>query len=115
MEYSNTFPLPPSVNHVWKQGKGRTYKAPEYAKWERLADQYGLLKPRSQLTGDVVAVYACGKPSKRRMDVANREKGISDTLQRWGIIQDDSQITDIRLYWADDVEPGMVRVTLQSK
>lgn len=77
-----------------------------------MVDAYALLKPRLTLQGDVVAVYALGRPSKRRMDAANREKGISDTLQRWGVILDDCQITDIRLYWAEDVEPGMVRVTL---
>jgi Holliday junction resolvase RusA-like endonuclease len=76
-------------------------------------DAYALLTMRFQLVGDVRAIYAYGKPDNRRRDVANLEKGVSDTLQRWGILKDDSQIADLRLYWSDDVEKGMVRVELE--
>lgn len=68
---------------------------------------------RFELLGEVRAIYAMGKPSNRRMDLANREKAISDVLVKWGILSDDSQICDLRLYWADDVPAGMVRVTLE--
>lgn len=91
------------------------FKSKEYKAWEKLADQYGLTKPRLKLFGEVCATYYCGRPSNRRMDVANREKGISDTLVRWGVLDDDCQITDIRLLWSDDVEKGFVRVVLEEK
>lgn len=88
------------------------FKSKEYVAWEKLAGSYMLLKPRLELQGDVVAVYRYGKPSNRKMDVANREKGVSDLLVKHGVLKDDSQIVDIRLYWSKEVEPGMVRVHL---
>lgn len=108
--------MPPSVNQLFATDfkTRRRFKTKEFAAWERLASTYMLLKPRLEMQGDVVSVYAYGKPSNRRMDVANREKGVSDLLVKHGILKDDSQIVDIRLYWASDVEAGMVRVELRS-
>lgn len=84
----------------------------EYRDWMRSVDAYAPVKTRFEMSGDVRAVYDFGKPSQRRMDICNREKGVSDTLQRWGIMKDDCQLVDVRLRWADDVAPGMVRVSL---
>lgn len=75
---------------------------------------YALLKQRFTLSGEVRATYALGNErTARRRDLANYEKATSDLLVKWGILSDDSQIVDIRLHWADDVEPGMVRVVLE--
>lgn len=63
--------------------------------------------------GEVRATYRYGRPSKRRMDVCNREKGVSDILTAWGILQDDSQLVDVRLLWDAAVRPGHVRVELE--
>jgi Holliday junction resolvase RusA-like endonuclease len=46
------------------------------------------------------------------MDVANREKDLSDLLQKMGVIEDDCMIDDMRLRWSQDVEPSMVRVSV---
>ena len=101
------------MNQLYRAVAGRTLKSREYRAWERLVDSYAILVPRTRLQGNVRAVYAMGRPSARRMDVANREKGISDALQRWGVLEDDSQLVDVRLLWSADVEPGMVRVELE--
>lgn len=66
------------------------------------------------LQGDVIAVYTFGRPDRRRRDVANLEKAPSDTLTRWGVLDDDSQIIDIRLRWGrpDEIKPGECRAEL---
>jgi Holliday junction resolvase RusA-like endonuclease len=53
-----------------------------------------------------------GVVSKTRMDVANREKALSDLLQKMGVIEDDCMIDDMRLRWSQDVGPSMVRVSV---
>jgi Holliday junction resolvase RusA-like endonuclease len=58
--------------------------------------------------------YAAGRPDKRKRDVANLEKILSDTLQKCFVITDDCMIEDMRLRWSDDVEPGTVRVTIET-
>lgn len=105
--------MPPSVNQLYRAVHGRTIKSKPYRTWERLVDGYALLAPRKLLKGSVRASYAFGRPDKRRRDLSNLEKGVGDTLQRWGVLTDDSQIADLRLYWCPDVEPGMVRVELE--
>lgn len=67
-----------------------------------------------KLHGDVVAVYTFGRPDKRRRDVANLEKAVGDTLTRWGVLEDDCQIVDIRLRWgrSGEVRAGECRVSL---
>lgn len=111
--YTNEFPLPPTANNLFINVRGGRVKSPGYREWVKAVGPYALLKPRFELQGDVVAVYAYGKPSNRRMDVCNREKGVSDILQAWGILKDDSQLVDVRLLWSADVPAGMVRVHLE--
>lgn len=115
VRYSHTFPLPPSVNQLWRSfgSKGRVIKSKAYREWEKLVDGYGYLVPRRQLQGDVRATYRLGRPSARRMDCMNREKAISDTLTRWGVLLDDSQIVDIRVLWDASVPGGMVQVEVE--
>lgn len=103
-------PFPPSVNAIWRNfGGKRSIKSKAYREWETAADK---LKPSDivQLQGDVRAEYVFGRPNKRRRDVGNLEKVPSDTLARWGVMEDDSQIVDIRLRWGqpDEVAAGFV-------
>ena len=56
------------------------------------------------------ALYEFGRPDKRRRDVANYEKAVSDILVTAGVIEDDSLIEEITLRWAD-VEGVEVTIT----
>lgn len=111
--FSALLPFPPSVNNLFLNVKRGRVKTPKYRQWEALAD---LQKPAGivRLNGDVVAVYTFGRPDRRRRDVANLEKAVGDTLTRWGVLEDDCQITDIRMRWGrpDEIKPGECRVDL---
>lgn len=112
--FSALLPFPPSVNNLFLNvSRGGRVKTAKYRAWEKEADAHkpaGIVK----LRGDVVAVYTFGRPDRRRRDVANLEKAVGDTLTRWGVLEDDCQIVDIRLRWGGvgEVGAGECRVEL---
>lgn len=95
-------PFPPSVNRLWKTKKdGGMYRSKEYADWRKhtlwaIAAQIKGQKIKGEYALEVVAV----KPDKRRRDIGNLEKAISDILQAAGVIEDDCLCQDLRLRWA---------------
>ena len=93
--------------------RGGRIKTTKYRTWEKEADAFrpsGIVR----LNGDVIACHTFGRPDKRRRDVANLEKTVGDTLTRWGVLEDDCQIVDIRMRWGSggEVKPGKCRVEL---
>lgn len=101
------------MNRIWRNiGGNRTIKSKEYREWEKVADKYAYLTPRVSFTEPVAVEYVFGRPDNRRRDVANLEKAVSDTLQRWGILPDDCLIHHLTLRWgiAGEVAKGEVSV-----
>ena len=113
-------PLPPPLSACFKNARcqkriggklkqwtGRV-KTARYEAWideAGLALRAELREPRCwpsfPISTPVRAEYQFGRPDKRRADVANKEKAVSDLLVRAGILVDDSQIVDLRLRWAN--------------
>ena len=52
------------------------------------------------------------KPDRRRRDIDNIFKAVGDGLTHAGVWEDDSQIVDLRLYWADTLG-GKLRITIE--
>jgi hypothetical protein len=71
--------------------RGGRVKSSGYRAWEKAADTCKL-GDIVKLRGEVVAVYIFGLPDRRRRDAANLEKAPRDTMSRWGVLEDDSQI-----------------------
>lgn len=102
-------PFPLSVNNLFLNvARGGRVKTANYRAWEKQADA---VKPSGivKLQGEVIAVYTFGRPDRRRRDISNLEKAVGDTLTRWGALEDDSPIVDIRLRWG---QPGEVKPQL---
>lgn len=95
-------PLPPPLHSLFP-GKARRHKSRRYELWiieaKTMLNQQKL--PDRPIEIPVQATYIMGRPSKRRMDVANREKGISDVLVSCGILEDDSLIHRLIMEWGD--------------
>jgi crossover junction endodeoxyribonuclease RusA len=53
-----------------------------------------------KIIGEYTLEIAAVKPDKRRRDLGNLEKAVSDLLQKAGVIQDDYLCQDIHLHWA---------------
>jgi crossover junction endodeoxyribonuclease RusA len=96
-----TVPIPPSVNALYRNapGKGRV-KTERYRTWIQAAgwdvrDQ----KPEHQ-PGQVAVCYRLPWPTdKRKRDLGNYEKALSDLLVLHNVIEDDSKIVDLRLVY----------------
>ena len=86
-------PWPPSVNRVWRMGKGRMYVNPKTLEWrERATEAVSGRSVAFGWSGDVSATMRFYAPSRRRYDIDNRAKSVGDWLQQAGVIEDDSQI-----------------------
>jgi crossover junction endodeoxyribonuclease RusA len=77
------------------------YRSEEYSKWR----QHALWAIVSQIKGmsikgEYVLDIKAVKPDKRRRDIGNLEKAVSDILQSAKIIEDDYLCQDLRLRWA---------------
>jgi len=97
-------PFPPSLNSLFP-GKQRRHKSRAYELW--IINARRMLN--EQITGHIevpVQVhYKFGRPKdKRRRDVFNYEKAISDILVSYGILEDDYLIQRGTVEWANDVE-----------
>lgn len=94
-------PYPPSVNRLWRINKtGGMHRSAEYTAWRKHAEWavHGQVKGKS-ITGEYTLEIAAVKPDKRRRDLGNLEKAISDLLQKVEVIKDDYLCQDIHIYW----------------
>jgi Holliday junction resolvase RusA-like endonuclease len=111
---SFTLPMPPSVNGLWANGKhGKRYRTQNYDSWIYEAGAEIMRQRPSKLTGPVTLFYEVQEPAgKRKFDLGNREKALTDLLVSHGIIQadDNTIVREIKLKWAPDVSG--VRVTV---
>ena len=86
-------PRPPSVNGLYATVGKRRVKSKEYSAWKKKVSKIvedWIFQP---ITEDIIVVYSLQKPvQKRKRDVANYEKALSDFLVSELLIEDDSQI-----------------------
>lgn len=86
-------PLPPSVNHIWRRGRGRTYLSANYSKWIQVAHSLvAIHRPKVPMAGPVsVRIVAWrGKGwAERKRDLDNIAKPVLDLLVREKILAGD--------------------------
>tara|TARA_R110000868_G_scaffold209842_2_gene459714 strand:+ start:143 stop:502 length:360 start_codon:yes stop_codon:yes gene_type:complete len=108
-----TLPWPPSVNTYWRNFDGRTIislRGREY----REAIQKLIMVNRLQkhFDGPLRVTIAAYRPDKRRRDLDNLLKATCDALCHAGVYEDDSQIHDLRIYWAPEIG-GMLKIKIE--
>jgi len=92
--------FPPSVNRLWRTtSTGGMYRSPKYTAWRKVAMMQAKIQARGKqvlepykLTLEVV------RPDKRKRDLDNLLKAVSDCLVSVGII-DDSQCEHLEAKW----------------
>jgi len=111
-----TLPWPPSTNSYWRRVGDRTLlsrKGREYKQQVRAEVIRQLGVPAPVLDGSVTARIDLYPPDKRRRDIDNHAgKGLLDALTEAGVLEDDSQIGDLRAVMHDPVPGGRVCVLL---
>lgn len=95
-------PYPPSVNKLWRATKGGgVYKSQEYRDWRKHAEWAVSTQVKGKgIKGEYTLEILAVKPDKRRRDLGNLEKAISDLLQHVKVIEDDYLCQDIHIAWA---------------
>jgi Holliday junction resolvase RusA-like endonuclease len=98
-------PMPPSVNTIWRRGKGRTYLNPTYAKWKSLADQHLMVqrvgKGWRTIEGWFDVVITLPEKKRGKMDADNRAKAALDWSQQAGIVENDKWVNTLLIQWGD--------------
>ena len=108
-----TLPWPPSVNTYWRNFDGRmiiSARGREY----RAAVETQILRQRMQKHFDcpLRVTIEAHRPDKRRRDLDNLLKATCDALCHAGVYEDDSQIHDLRIYWAPTIG-GMLKIKIE--
>jgi crossover junction endodeoxyribonuclease RusA len=114
-----SLPYPPTLNHLYPTGRhGRRHKSSEYKAWIKAAEAQfyeqfpsWLVPPVPTIKGKVDVQMFFGRPDKRRRDLANLEKAVSDFLVNVGAIHDDCLIEELLMSWHNDTDGCLVFVT----
>jgi crossover junction endodeoxyribonuclease RusA len=107
-----SLPFPPSVNALFFNvpGRGRV-KTDTYTGWENEAAWLLASQKPGRIVGDYEIEITAFRPDKRRRDLGNLEKGISDLLVSQRVIQDDRFAQKITLQWGSGGEGCRVILT----
>lgn len=103
-------PFPPTVNNLFvnARGKGRV-PSPGYAAWKREA-AFMLGRPDT-VRGPYHLTLIVQRPDRRRRDLDNLIKPLSDALVACGAVEDDSDCVSLLIKWAE--APGSAPVTAE--
>lgn len=105
-----TLPWPPSMNTYWRTFQGRMIiSAKGRAYREAVIEQVMLQGGLKGYKGKLVVEIEAYRPDKRKRDLDNLLKAALDGCTHAGVWEDDSNIVDLRIYWADTIG-GMIKV-----
>lgn len=100
-----TLPYPPTSNHNTMAVRGRRISSPKYRAWREKAETAIKAQTPPHVAGGYYITYTVDRPDRRRRDVENLPKSLSDALQAAGVIADDCHCLDARVLWSQR-EPG---------
>jgi crossover junction endodeoxyribonuclease RusA len=93
-------PHPPSVNGIWRGGRGRFYKSKHYEAW---IDEAGWSVKEQAKGKRIVGPFAIqidlSRPDKRKRDLDNTIKVILDLLKNMHVTDDDCECQMIEAKW----------------
>ncbi len=99
-----SLPVPPSLNNMFfNSARAGRVRTPEYRAWIKEAGTILASQRPPQVLGKVSLLIEVQEPeTKRRQDVANREKAITDLLVTHRVIEGDDQrfVREITMRWA---------------
>ena len=105
-----TLPWPPSVNKYWRTFQGRMIISAEGRSYRKaVADQVLIQRGAKHYAGKLRVNIEAFRPDNRRRDLDNLLKAVLDGCTHAGVWEDDSNIVDLRIYWAESIG-GMLKV-----
>jgi crossover junction endodeoxyribonuclease RusA len=113
-----SLPYPPSVNHYWSTtSRGRMYVS-RRGKDYRTASAIALLMqrvPRDGIAGPLRVSLVANPPDRKRRDLDNVLKALLDAIVAANVIEDDSNIHDLRIVRGSVVPGGSVAVHIHAE
>lgn len=106
-------PWPPSLNRIWRAVAGRIVLSKAAREWKVTAANAlptGRVEPlRGRL---VVWLHLCPPAGARKLDIANREKLLCDTLTEQRVWLDDEQIDVLVIVRGEQHDKGYVDIAI---
>ena len=104
-------PMPPSTNGLYRNvpGRGRV-KTQRLNTWLRAAGHDINRQPCQRIIGDYSLGIYINPPDRRRRDIDNHIKAISDLLVEHRLVDDDSLARSIRAEWCTHLPKGRALV-----
>ena len=110
-----TLALPPSVNSLWTNVRGRgRVRTPAYDRWRKAAG-WELQAQRPKAVKGRVAIQIRASPPVRKRDLDNLAKPALDLLVAHGAIEDDAMVCSLSLAWDRTVESGKIKVAVRRR
>jgi crossover junction endodeoxyribonuclease RusA len=107
-----TLPWPPSLNTYWRQFQGRAILSEKGRQYRKAVMEQCLLQRVDTLTGPLKVEIVAYRPDNRKRDLDNLLKAALDGLAKGLVYEDDSQIRDLSIRWADTIG-GMLKVKIE--
>ena len=108
-------PWPPSVNRYWRHNRGRTHVSAEGRRYR--ADVAAIVASARiagiPFRGAVRVLIRAYPPDRRRRDLDNLGKAVLDALEFAGVVEDDSQVCDLRIVRDEPVRGGRIEVEVE--
>ena len=103
---------PPQLNHYYTIARGRKILSAKGRKYKiDMAVELLRQKAPRSLTGRLEVLIDAYPPDRRKRDLDNLIKPVGDTLQDYGMF-DDEQIDDLRIRRRAVSKPGYLRVRI---
>jgi crossover junction endodeoxyribonuclease RusA len=97
-------PFPPSANSIWRNVKGRTLLSARYRAWiEAAASMISIYRKAATVAGPYTLQIQAGRPDKRKRDIDNLIKPVSDALVNGGIVEGDHLCQEVTACWLPGV------------
>lgn len=93
-------PMAPSVNRLWRMGKGKMYKSTEYGAWISVCSLIARVNKPVPILGKYKLLIEVQRPDKRRRDIDNFIKATSDLLEHAKLIENDCFCEEVTARWA---------------
>lgn len=105
-------PYPPSVNGIWRGGKGgRHFLSAKYKAWREAAGLIVNVQAKGKrIAGPFAIEIQARRPDRRKRDIDNLIKPTLDLMANMGVVDDDSECQCVEAKWVERGEGVRVAV-----
>jgi crossover junction endodeoxyribonuclease RusA len=107
-----TLPWPPSLNTYWRQYNGRAILSEKGRSYRRAVMTLCLQQRVETITGPIKMEIVAYRPDNRKRDLDNLLKAALDGMAKGLIYEDDAQIKDLSIRWAETIG-GMLKIKIE--